>query len=267
MSAVAAMSERPSRYFRIASVSPSSAPRSPRSATRFTVTSRSIRPLTRTPPRTLASGFGEPLTYCCTLVLRKVAGASARPFSERSVFFALASFLSSSCCCSSSSFHTELNCAAACSGSTSQARMIERTSRGRFSPVSPRESQTPNTSDVGARTQSGPASPRWSASKAGFTSFRRDGEDCTTASAARCARSSSERVMTTSRGCLHLLLSLHPSHSLHFSFLATTISICGTSQSSGFCDSDLKIGSIRFACEPTLSIVATRVPSESVSML
>lgn len=52
--------------------------------------------------------------------------------------------------------------------------------------------------------------------------------------------------------------------------LPTAISTCGTSSDSGFSGwpdgARLNSGSIRFACEPTLSICATLVPSDSVSM-
>src|SRR5581483_2680675 len=152
---------RPSRYFWIFAVSSGEAPRRFRRARRLTVTSRSIRSRTRTPPRTRASGFGAPSTYFGNFVFAlKTAGASANPFSESLTFFAFASVSSSPCWSSSRAFHTELNWAAAWSTSTSHARMIDRTKRGRFSPEPPRESHTPKTRDVGARAQSGPASPR-----------------------------------------------------------------------------------------------------------
>src|SRR5439155_26761267 len=97
------------------------------------------------------------------------------------------------------------------------------------------------------------------------------GDDWTTASAARWARSKIEQ--RTLRGFVHAPFFflgsafLHASHSLQGS-LRSTIWICGASHWSRCCPGcALKTGSSRLAWEPTLSMEATRVPSESVSML
>ncbi len=119
------------------------------------------------------------------------------------------------------------------------ARIVDATSRGNLACVSC-ESHTPNTSDVGAIFASGSAFPFSTALNASWSSFC-NSEQRTMASPARCPAS---RMFTV------------------FSPAFTTI--CGTSPAYL---SVANSGSIRFACEPTLSIKQTFVPFGSQSIL
>jgi hypothetical protein len=122
---------------------------------------------------------------------------------------------------------------------TLNARTVDATRRGSLACVS-RESHTPNTSDVGAIWASGSALPFCTALNA-FCKSALSAEQRTRASAARCPASNRFTCLSPAR--------------------TTT---CGISSAyPGFANS----GSMRFACEPTLSTRHTFDPSANVSML